>query len=371
MQAWQLLPEISAEEMIAAFVLPFSFVADCTSRKKFVTIMSTIWGLGCLACGFATHFALILCGRFLTGVGNAAFAPVSVSLLTSWTPKKRWGTVVGMYNSAMAVGIALGTSAASAVAAYLGWRAAFITCGVATLLFGLLALTLPDGGGAKATTNTPKTSIREGVATTLKNKTVLLMGMGIGLANMAMTTMMTWLPIWLASELKWTSTEVGSYLGMLYLVAGVAITPLGGFISDRLGKWDERTRSWFGFPVCLLSATFFVLGITFGSFPAIVIAYVAFFLPITGVHIATQSLVPSRYKASSYGTYVTLLQGLGFLGPIVAGALSDAFGLNTALIAIQGATVLGSICLLIGGFTYNTDRKRAAELEAAEAAAQA
>lgn len=355
---------------MSCFVLPFSFVADSTSRKKFITVMSTIWGLGCLACGLATHFVFIVCGRFLIGMGNAAYAPVSVSLLTSWTPKKRWGTVVGIYNSSMSVGIALGTSVASILAAHFGWRSAFIVFGISTLLFGFLALTLPGGGGAKTTANTPKISVREGVGTTLKNKTVLLMGLGIGLSNMALTTMMTWLPIWLTSTLKWTNAEAGSYLGILYFMAGVLMTPLGGFMSDKLGKWDERTRSWFGFPVYLLSAIFFVLGIVFESFPAIAVGYLAFFLPITGVHIATQSLVPARYKASSYGTYVTLLQGLGFLGPIVAGALSDAFGLYTALIAIQCATVIGSFCLLIGGFTYNSDRKRAAAFEAVEASAK-
>lgn len=355
---------------MSCFVLPFSFVADSTSRKKFITVMSTIWGLGCLVCGMATHFIFIVCGRFLIGVGNAAYAPVSVSLLTSWTPKKRWGAAIGLYNSSMSVGIALGTSMASILAAHFGWRSAFIVFGVSTLLFGLLALTLPAGGGAKATANTPKISVREGVRATLKNKTVLLMGLGIGLSNMALTTMMTWLPIWLTGTLKWTSAEAGSYLGVLYFVAGVLMTPLGGFISDKLGKGDERTRSWFGFPVYLFSATFFVLGIVFESFPAIAIGYLVFFLPITGVHIATQSLVPARYKASSYGTYVTLLQGLGFLGPIVAGALSDVFGLYTALIAIQCATIIGSFCLLIGGFTYNNDRKRAAAFEAAELSAK-
>ena len=33
------------------FVLPLSFIADKTSKKKAVTLMSGLWGTGCLLCG--------------------------------------------------------------------------------------------------------------------------------------------------------------------------------------------------------------------------------------------------------------------------------------------------------------------------------
>ena len=33
------------------FVLPLSFIADKTSKKKAITLMSGLWGVGCLLCG--------------------------------------------------------------------------------------------------------------------------------------------------------------------------------------------------------------------------------------------------------------------------------------------------------------------------------
>lgn len=92
------------------FVLPLSYLADKTSKKRAITVMSLLWGVGCTLCGFVTNLFLILGGRFLVGIGNSSYAPVSVSLLTSWTKKSRWGSAIGIYNSSMAVGLALGTS---------------------------------------------------------------------------------------------------------------------------------------------------------------------------------------------------------------------------------------------------------------------
>ena len=69
--------------------------------------------------------------------------------------------------------------------------------------------------------------------------------------------------------------------------------------------------------------------------------------------------MPARYRASAYGTYVTFLQGIGFFGPVIAGGLSQAFGLNDALVYMQGILFLAALCMLIAGFTYRSDLAKA------------
>ncbi|MFQ8738454.1 MAG: MFS transporter, partial [Bilophila wadsworthia] len=68
--------------------------------------------------------------------------------------------------------------------------------------------------------------------------------------------------------------------------------------------------------------------------------------------------------ATAYGTYVTLLIGLGFFGPMLAGALSDAFGLQLALVYMQLVFVIGGLIMLVAGFTYVKDYNRARAMEA-------
>lgn len=346
------------------FVLPFSFLADKGSKKRAVSLMSGVWGVGCLLCGLVSHLFPIVLGRFMVGMGNASYAPVSVSMLTSWTRRSRWGSAIGVYNSAMSVGLALGTTVAGVLAHTYGWRAAFLAVGGLTLLFALLSLLLPDVKNPAAE-GAEKVQVREAFAFTIRNKTLILLGLGVGVANMGYTSMIAWIPMFMVRIMGWSSAEVGAYMGPVYLVTGLLVTPLSGYLSDRLGQWSRRSRAWLGVPCFLALGAAFAAGFHYHIAAGCAVGMFLFIIPVTGVHIATQELVPTRYKATAYGTYVTLLQGIGFFGPMLAGALSDAFGLEKALVYMQIVFVIGGLIMLVAGFTYMKDYRRARDMEAA------
>lgn len=86
---------------MTASVLPFSFLADKGPKKHAVDLMFAVWGVGCTLCGLVSHLFLIVLGRFMVGIGNISYALVSVSMLTSWTRRSRWGSIIGAYNFAL------------------------------------------------------------------------------------------------------------------------------------------------------------------------------------------------------------------------------------------------------------------------------
>ncbi|MFQ9868651.1 MAG: MFS transporter [Bilophila wadsworthia] len=343
------------------FVLPLSFIADKTSKKKPSPSCPACGEWPC--CAGSSRTSSSFCARFMVGMGNASYAPVSVSMLTSWTKKSRWGSVIGLYNSSMSVGLAAGTAVAGILAQSIGWRAPFIVMGVVTLLFMALSMALPKTSAKPENAKKDDVSLKEAFGVTLKNKTLVMLGIGVGLGNMVYSSMVAWIPMFLVREMGWTSAEVGAYMSPVYLFTGIVITPLSGIISDRLGRWSRKTRAWLGVPCFVLLAACFGFGFMLKSFPLIALGVMLFLIPVTGIHIATQELVPARYKASAYGTYVTFLQGLGFFGPMLVGALSDAFGLNIAIVYVQFVFVLGALMLLCAGFTYQGDFDRARALD--------
>lgn len=323
--------------------------------------MSCIWGLGSLFTGLLSNFYALLAGRLLVGIGNSSYAPVSVSLLTSWIKRSSWGTAVGLYNSAMSLGLALGTMLAGLLAVRYGWRAPFIFIGVATLLLTVLSLFLPEP--APVVAQKDKVALKEAAGVTLKNRTLLLLSASSGSANLVTSGFLAWMPMFLVRDMGWSMGEIGAFLGPVYLISGLVTMPLSGYIADKLGKKDKRSRAWFGVPCFLLVVSLYIVGFHYKIFPCIVAGMLLFGLPITGMHVATQELVPARYKASSYGVYVIFIQGFGLLGPVLGGVLSQAFGTEKALLFLLSFLVLAALLMFCAGFTYLKDFAQARSLE--------
>ena len=80
----------------------------------------------------------------MVGAGNSAYAPLSNSLITSMYSKKDWGKKIGIYNTAMTLGMALGAIVFANLADNFGWRVAFYTVGVISILLTIASLSLPD-----------------------------------------------------------------------------------------------------------------------------------------------------------------------------------------------------------------------------------
>ena len=261
-----------------------------------------------------------------------------------------------MYNSAMAVGLSAGTGIATFLAARYDWRTPCVVLGLLSLAFAAMALTLPkENAVPSGKANGNAASIKEGAQIILKNKSLLLVSASAGGINLIIMTMISWMPVYMVRELAWPAHTVGTVLTALYLFVGIGVAPLSGLISDRLGRWDNRTRVWFGMPSCLLSVAFTLWGLLEQNFWLVAAGMIFCNLQTAGFHVATQELVPSRYRASAYGTYVLVIQGLGFLGPIIAGALSDMYGLVPSLLYMQVGLVACALGSLVAGFTYRGD----------------
>ena len=103
----------------------------------------------------------------------------------------------------------------------------------APLLFTALSLFLPNVknhvSAASADGKREHVKVREAFAFTLQNKTLILLGIGVGIANMGYTSMISWIPMFMVRIMGWTSTEVGAYMGPAYLITGLLITPFSGW----------------------------------------------------------------------------------------------------------------------------------------------
>ena len=111
---------------MAVFLVPFGKAADIYGRKKIFTWGLILYTISSLLAAFAFTVKMLIALRVLQGLGSAMFVTTGMAILTSvFEPSKR-GKAIGIYVSAVYIGLSVGPFAGGFLARYLGWRSIFV-----------------------------------------------------------------------------------------------------------------------------------------------------------------------------------------------------------------------------------------------------
>ncbi|WP_419176381.1 MFS transporter [Desulfosediminicola sp.] len=111
---------------IAVFLLPAGKLADIHGRKRIFAVGLAIYTVGATLAAFANSAAMLISMRVIQGIGGALFVTTGMAILTSIFPPQKRGRVIGIYVSAVYVGLSMGPFAGGYITHYLGWRAIFL-----------------------------------------------------------------------------------------------------------------------------------------------------------------------------------------------------------------------------------------------------
>ncbi len=110
---------------IAVFLVPFGKVADIYGRKKIFTLGLVLYTSSSLLAIFSFSMTALIAMRVLQGVGAAMFVTTGMAIITSIFPPARRGKAIGIYVSAVYIGLSVGPFAGGFLTRYLGWRSIF------------------------------------------------------------------------------------------------------------------------------------------------------------------------------------------------------------------------------------------------------
>ncbi|QNA86896.1 MFS transporter [Sphingomonas sp. So64.6b] len=136
----------------ALFSLPLGRLADGWIRTRLLAITIFFWSIATGLAGFAGGFLLLAISRLGVGIGEAAAQPAGTSLLYDYFPKHRRGLVMAVIAAAIALGLGgslvLGGFAAEwwdrryagggAPLGFSGWQFAFIVASLPGFLIAIL-----------------------------------------------------------------------------------------------------------------------------------------------------------------------------------------------------------------------------------------
>jgi MFS transporter, FSR family, fosmidomycin resistance protein len=314
--------------------VPGGMLVDSVDRKGLLMAVSLFWvGAPYLLMGFSTQYWMLLGCAALVGIGNNLWHPTAIPLLARRFPKRR-GLVVSIHGMGGNVGDAVAPLVVGAMLSILSWRNVMVlnvipgvmmSC-VILLSLGRMQLHYRSGGAGDAGKARPAGAgqrLRD-FRQLLANRTLVMLSAGGAFRAMTQSTLLTFLPVFLAREMGFSSFLIGGCMfGMQ--VAGFTAAPIAGHLSDKMGRRRIIMSSMATSGVILL---FMALA---GRSPAFVflVAFLGFFL--FAIRSVMQAWVLDATPPSMSGTSIGIMfgtQAIGAaLGPVTGGMLADHFGL--------------------------------------------
>ncbi len=109
----------------AMFIIPFGKIADIYGRKKIFSFGFIIFIIASVMSAIAGSVNLLIFSRFLQGIGAAMYYGTGIALLTSVTPMKERGKVLGTTIALVYIGQSVGPFLGGILTQYYGWRSIF------------------------------------------------------------------------------------------------------------------------------------------------------------------------------------------------------------------------------------------------------
>ncbi len=355
---------------ILIFSLPVSILIDRWSRKKCIGLMALFWGLATLACAFTRNFSQLFATRAAIGVGEAGYAPGGTAMISAAFAPQNRAKMLGIWNASIPLGSALGIVIGGFIAEHWGWRHAFGIVAIPGILVALLFFyvrdyqtvelvqTVDDEAGPSRV----QMKLVDIAAEFLHSKTLWFNNLAFAANTFVTTAIMSWLPTYY-HRMENLPMDRAATKGGLVMALALVGAPLGGYLADRWLQRKKNARSLFPAlssvitAMALFAAFVFMDGLMqYATLLFTGIAAVAF---VPAAVAVTQDVVHPGLRAVSLSLCVIVQHILGSaLGPPFVGAMSDAFGLETALKVLPFFTLLAAILFFTASFFYVADAER-------------
>jgi MFS transporter, Spinster family, sphingosine-1-phosphate transporter len=335
----------------ALLMIPLGFAADRWDRRKILALGVIVWSLATLGSAYAGTFAALVLLRSMVGVGEAAYLPISNSLLSeSFRPEEKARTL-GIFNAGMFIGACLGVG----LSAQLGFPLAFEVVAVPGLVLGVMAwrlrITPRRADYAVRPPATLKSMYVEAFRSVNHRSLRWMIGSGI-LISFAAGGYINWFVDFFIRYKGMDKDTATLVAGGITLTAGSLGVIAGGLLADRWQRRRPEGRT-------LMIAVGFFLAAFFGTFAILIDRGWGFFVPAFllmffipfyngPMGAVIDDVVDDEHAATAQATVSFMLHLLG-TGPggSLVGLASSYWGLKHAMLLPTAATAGAGVLALV------------------------
>jgi len=331
--------------------LPAGLLSDRLGPRLMITIGISGAALCALLAGLAPTYLALVTFMILLGAVGGGYHPAASPLVAASVERKSQGRVLGLHQIGGTASFFLTPLIAVAIAGALGWRGSIVTMSIATFIIGiLLFILLGRRGYTRKALEVTATTPEEGPPTTAGSMRRLIPFILLGvILQVIIFSVSYYIPLFAVDNLQ-ASEATGAFLYSLFHFAGLWAGPVGGYLSDRLGKVPVMlTVSLIAGPALYLLS---LSSLGWSVWGVLLLLGVCMYMsmPITEAYIITHA--PQRRRSTILGIYYFASRGgIGLSAPLV-GYLADHYSFATGF-TIMGGVLLG-IVLVCAAFLWGS-----------------
>ncbi len=326
------------------------------TRRGFMLIMLW-WSIACALHGFASGFGLLLCARFLLGMGEGGAFPAAVRVVAEWIPPEHRSTAVGIVNAGTALGSVLAPPLIGFVLLHSGWRMVFFLAGTAGVAWVLWWMSSYRSNTAILSLNTADSSLSArqlGLGRIVGFRSVQALVFAKFMSDSAWYFLLFWLPKYLYDARHFDIKQVSYYAWIPYAASGVG-SFLGGVFSSSLLRGglslDKARKIALGSSAALMPVVMLVPMVPVQL--AILLFSIAFFCQQSWSGLV-MTVPADIFPLSAVGTVSGLVGFGGAIGGAIFGVaagflLGHGFGYQTLFVLVGSFHLVGFLAIALFG----------------------
>jgi MFS family permease len=341
------------------------FVVDRISRKKAILGGLYAWSVICMSTAFTRTFNSLFILRAAEGLGETAYYPASMSMVSDYHGKATRSRAIGIHQTSVYAGTIAGGFFAGLIGQHYGWRWSFIVFGGLGILLGFVLsrfLREPKRGQsdlAETETASASLSLTEFIQLLRRTPTALCLVGAFMCSNFVAMVLLTWMPKFLFDRFHMGLAMAGLTATAFVQLASVLGSITGGWLADILRTKTPRGRILVQATGVLCGAPFVAwCGMT-RSVTSLVIALTVwgFFKGMYDANIFASLFDVVRPEAR--GTAAGFLNSVGWLGgggsaPVIIGLIAKNRGLGAGITAASTVYLLAAVLLLTAAMFFVT-----------------
>ena len=318
--------------------LPAGWLADRIGTRTVINIGITGVALAGLLVGLSTTYVMLAVFLALLGVTGGGYHPASSPLVSAVVKPKNRGRALGFHQTGGAASFFLTPLIAVGIATVLGWRGSFIVVSIPTFMFGIVFYVLLRRWGYKQKTEAETHAEPQSKVTSTGSLRRLVTLMILSTFNFALIfSAISFVPLFVVDYLE-GSEEAGAAMLALVYAGGLWAGPLGGYLSDRLGRVPVLLVT------CLISGPVIYLlslapsGWSFSVVLVITGMVMHMPMPVSEAYIVGHT--PEHRRSTVLGIYFFLARGgPGVLTPVL-GYIIDHYSFYAGFTVVGVALVV-------------------------------